>query len=332
MINGVARLRFLAVVLVPGAILLSAAPAAAAVPNTSIQSGPPPHTTSRSATFRFAANLRRANFQCKLDGKAWSSCTSPKRYSRLGEGRHKFLVRARMAGAVDPSPAARAFTVDPVKNDTTIPGGTEDNRPATETPLPEPPAPEVPLTKTLETAQAAAELYFPDAMDMDVPASCGGTTTVDCPGGIPLPPVDQLSVTSTRSVLEVAGQSRYDVTVTSGVETLQVVKVGIPGGDCDMTLTSANGANPNWTIHLSLLFLTDASGEYRIEPQNTVLTGEDAADFNLSGGIACALANLGLGFYSDFYLMPLEAHFAQVGRALCAAPGPAYLGPCPPTQ
>lgn len=265
-----------------------------------------------------------------MDGKAWSPCVSPKRFSGLKEGLHRFRVRARKAGALDPSPAVRAFTVETAK-----PAPTILSSPASvATSLPtEPPVPEVPITKTLETARAAAELYFPTAVKLDVPASCGSATAVDCPGGVPVPPADQLSITSIRSVVEGAGV--YPLTVTSGVETLQPIKATIPlVGVCDLKLTSANGPLPTWRIDTGLVFLKDpTSGEYRIDLSTLTLSEFTEEDFTLSGSFSCTLAEFGSGFITalmgDQFLSMLDAHFEQVGRPMCAVPGPAYLGPCP---
>jgi hypothetical protein len=312
-------------VLVTGAILPSATLAATAAPNTSIRSGPASHTTSRSAAFRFVASVRHATFQCKLDRAAWSSCSSPKRFSQLGLGRHVFRVRARKTGTVDPSPASRAFTVDSA-------GTTGDPRTVTQAPPPAPPPPEVPIAKTQQTAEEAAELYFPDAINMDAPATCGESPEMDCPNGSPLPPEDQLSATSTRSVVEQVGQSRYDVTAVSGVATLKVIKANLPiVGECDVRLNSAPGALPDWTIEVPLNFVKDpTSGEYRIEMGDLTFNGFEANDYSLEGNIGCDSANPGMSFFQDIYLTTLQAHFAEVGEPLCAAPGPAYLGPCPP--
>jgi len=273
------------------------------------------------------ASVRRATFQCRLDRAAWSPCRSPKRFSQLEQGRHVFRVRARKAGAVDPSPATRAFTVDSAGNETAAPSE------PTASP-PQPPPPEVPITKTQETAEEAAELYFPDAIDLDVPATCGGSPELDCPNGSPLPPEDQLSVSSTRNVVEQVGQSRYDVTAVSGVETLNVIKANIPlVGECDVTLTSdsAGGALPNWTIEVPLNFVKDpTSGAYRIEMGDLTLNEFEAADYSLAGNVGCSLANPGTSYFQEIYLTTLRAHFNEVGSPMCAAPGPAYLGPCPP--
>ncbi len=81
-------------------------------PNTTITSGPTGSTSSRRATFRFSANQAGSKFECKHMNGPWRRCTSPKTYSNLGRGQHKFRVRAiDTSGNVDPTPATRTWRV-----------------------------------------------------------------------------------------------------------------------------------------------------------------------------------------------------------------------------
>lgn len=82
---------------------------AALPPQTRIVGGPRGRVRSRRATFWFEAD-EPATFACRIGARAWSSCTSPKRYRRLSLGRHVFRVMAQSAlGLVDPTPAVRRF-------------------------------------------------------------------------------------------------------------------------------------------------------------------------------------------------------------------------------
>jgi hypothetical protein len=82
-------------------------------PQTKIKSGPKGDTRSTKATFKFSASESGSKFQCKLDGKAWGSCKSPKTYKGLKAGKHTFRVRARdAAGNTDQSPAKRSWHVE----------------------------------------------------------------------------------------------------------------------------------------------------------------------------------------------------------------------------
>jgi hypothetical protein len=80
-----------------------------AAPDTALASHPKKRTTKRRATFRFTATESQVTFQCRLDKKAWSACTSPRSY-RVTRGWHVFKARARdAAGNLDPTPASWRF-------------------------------------------------------------------------------------------------------------------------------------------------------------------------------------------------------------------------------
>jgi Bacterial TSP3 repeat len=91
-------------------------------PNTSISSGPSGTVANSSASFDFTSTEAGSTFQCRLDGGAWGSCSSPKSYSGLANGSHTFDVRATDgAGNTDATPASRTWTVNVTAPDTTPP-------------------------------------------------------------------------------------------------------------------------------------------------------------------------------------------------------------------
>ena len=87
----------------------------ATAPETTLLSGPAPLTGSSAATFTFSAS-EAADFECRFDSTdafGWAPCSSPRSYSGLANGSHKFEVRAVDAiGNRDTSPAEATFTVD----------------------------------------------------------------------------------------------------------------------------------------------------------------------------------------------------------------------------
>jgi hypothetical protein len=94
-----------------------------AAPDTTITSEPANPTNSTSASFDFTSSEAGSTFQCSLDGGAFGSCTSPKAYSGVTPGAHTFQVRATdPAGNVDPTPAARTWTVDLTPPETSVSG------------------------------------------------------------------------------------------------------------------------------------------------------------------------------------------------------------------
>ena len=91
------------------------------VPATTIDSAPSDPSASTSASLAFSASEPGTGFECRLDGGAWSACSSPQGYTGLAEGDHTFDVRATdAAGNVDSTPAAFAWTVDTVAPQTSI--------------------------------------------------------------------------------------------------------------------------------------------------------------------------------------------------------------------
>jgi hypothetical protein len=90
-------------------------------PDTTVTSGPPDPTNSANATFEFASSEAGSSFQCSIDGGAYAACTSPKTYTVLPAGSHRFDVKATdPAGNTDPTPASYTWVIDVTEPETTI--------------------------------------------------------------------------------------------------------------------------------------------------------------------------------------------------------------------
>ncbi len=105
------------------------------VPQTTITAAPPALTNSNDPSFEFSSDVFTANFECRLDGGAWSVCSSPQNYTDLADGQHTFEVRAvSPPGNPDATPAAHTWTIETSGPDTTINSGpsgvTGDNNPS----------------------------------------------------------------------------------------------------------------------------------------------------------------------------------------------------------
>jgi hypothetical protein len=95
-------------------------------PDTRIEQGPSNSTTDTSAQLNFEAiGETGTTFECRLDSdqaSAFANCTSPKNYTGLALGSHRFEVRAvDAAGNKDQTPALWTWTVTSEANDTTPP-------------------------------------------------------------------------------------------------------------------------------------------------------------------------------------------------------------------
>lgn len=85
-------------------------------PETEITDGPAEGATlpvGAAPAFAFTTNEQDTAFECRLDGGAFGDCPAAGFAApALGAGSHTFEVRAKdFVGNVDPSPAARSFTV-----------------------------------------------------------------------------------------------------------------------------------------------------------------------------------------------------------------------------
>jgi hypothetical protein len=98
-----------------------------AAPNTSITASPNDPSSSADASFSFSSSESGSTFECKLDGGAFASCTSPKGYTGLAAGSHTFDVRATdAAGNTDASPASHTWTIDLTAPNTNITAAPSD--------------------------------------------------------------------------------------------------------------------------------------------------------------------------------------------------------------
>lgn len=75
-------------------------------PRSAIGSHPRKVTHSGVARFVFSADQPGAGFRCKLDGKPFVACSSPRFYRHLGPGSHRFEVVAVSAGGLSESKPA----------------------------------------------------------------------------------------------------------------------------------------------------------------------------------------------------------------------------------
>jgi len=88
---------------------------------TYVEDSKPPETTIdsvkpapnyHSAKVSFSSNEAGSTFKCKLDGRPYAPCSSPKTFTGLAAGHHTVRVVATdRAGNADPTPAVQGFTL-----------------------------------------------------------------------------------------------------------------------------------------------------------------------------------------------------------------------------
>lgn len=72
----------------------------------------PPSPSGSSATLEFTSDDATASFECRLDGDAWTPCSSPQRYTGLTNGSHTVWVRAVDAAGNTSAVSSTTWTVD----------------------------------------------------------------------------------------------------------------------------------------------------------------------------------------------------------------------------
>jgi hypothetical protein len=88
-------------------------------PTAAVASGPARLTSSRSATFVFAAN-EPSSFHCQLDAGSFLPCTSPASFQGLSDGAHTFVVRPTDAVGNTGASASYGWRVDATAPETTL--------------------------------------------------------------------------------------------------------------------------------------------------------------------------------------------------------------------
>ncbi|MBK9030794.1 MAG: hypothetical protein IPL61_05545 [Myxococcales bacterium] len=144
-------------------------------------------------------------------------------------------------------------------------------------------------------------------LTFDVPASCGGSTPVCCPGGNPQSPCGPIVIDLTQQpgdqprleLRPAQGASRLDVTVRARVRTQMDIPVTVPlVGDCGVRIDTAPGPDPDIKLDIPVNFRQDATASTtRIEVGDVVVSQLTSADVALTGSFGCQLASLGIGLF-----------------------------------
>lgn len=251
-----------------------------------ITSGPgpsPPSVGSTSATFTFTGEAG-ATFLCKLDGGAFSACSSGVSYTGLAQGSHTFQVEAvDQAGNIGPA-ASRTWTVDTVAPP--VPGITS-----------KPTDPSTSATASFAFNDSEAGVTFMCKIDGGAYASC---TSPKSYGGLA-----QGSHTFNVLALDSVGNASAPATWTWTVDTIPPQVVSITRNDPSPT----TAPSVSWTVTFSepvkgvaandfVRVLTGLGGNPTI---GSVAPGSGtlAATFTVTASTGSGVGTLGLNLVDD---------------------------------
>ncbi|MEZ4366374.1 MAG: hypothetical protein R2939_08805 [Kofleriaceae bacterium] len=181
---------------------------------------------------------------------------------------------------------------------------------------------------------------LPGGLAIDVPASCGGTPAICCPGGVaqvPCGPIDidlslQPGDAPRLELTPIAGQSRLDLVVRARVSTAMDIPLDISIADCGLRLDTGPGDDPDLKISTTISFVQDPqAGTTRIEVGDVAVDQLTEDDVEITGNALCQLADLGVGFALDF-LVDTFANQIQsaIGDQVCKSCPGGTLDECGP--
>jgi outer membrane protein OmpA-like peptidoglycan-associated protein len=81
-------------------------------PTTKITASPAKASISTNAVFNFTSSSAEASFECRLDGGAWTACSSGKSYEKLAVGEHTFSVRSVYGNLSEAEPPSYKWLVE----------------------------------------------------------------------------------------------------------------------------------------------------------------------------------------------------------------------------
>ncbi|HEY5946711.1 MAG TPA: hypothetical protein VIV40_14510 [Kofleriaceae bacterium] len=178
-------------------------------------------------------------------------------------------------------------------------------------------------------------------LEFNVPASCGGSTPVCCPGGTPKNPCGPLDIDlklypgdQPRLELKPAsGASRLDVTVRARVKTVTDIPVKVSFlGDCGLKIDTTAGTTKDLKIDVPITFAQDATaGTTRVVVGDVAVSQLATEDITLSGGFGCVVADIGLslfiGLLTDQIAGPLKSAIQDQTCKACESGNVADCGP-----
>lgn len=146
--------------------------------------------------------------------------------------------------------------------------------------------------------------------DIGVPASCGGSTTVCCPGNVPMADCGpfRIALTEAPVVSAVSDPNRFPFTLRMRIQTVQDIPMQISGIACDVRIDSASGSVPYVELRSEMLFNLPVTPEAPISLGFGGMTLEnlEADDIALTGGFLCQMAGFGIGVFTDTIASTLE--------------------------
>jgi MYXO-CTERM domain-containing protein len=173
-----------------------------------------------------------------------------------------------------------------------------------------------PFDATLQIALDLLALGLDASGNLEVASSCGSSPPVCCTGGTPSTPCGPLHLDLVEARIDAPpGTDRLDVTYQVHAATVADIPVELPAvGECFVHIDTTPGASSAVQVDLPILLSVDHL--HILAAGDITLSGAESSDFQLTGGLPCSIANVGLSFFSGLLTQPLQGVF-QGDASLC---------------
>ncbi|MGE0548019.1 MAG: hypothetical protein AB7O24_11780 [Kofleriaceae bacterium] len=144
------------------------------------------------------------------------------------------------------------------------------------------------------------------AVEFPVPANCGSSPSICCPGGTPNPACGPLEIDLAKrngdeprlELVPLQGEQQLDLTIRSRVKTKMDLQIGFLGANCLVTLDSTLGPKPDLKIEAEIHFSQDTTTKTtRVLAQWVTVSQIDWEDITLTpatgglGDVGCSAAD-----------------------------------------
>jgi uncharacterized protein (TIGR03382 family) len=166
-----------------------------------------------------------------------------------------------------------------------------------------------PFDATLQIALDLVDLGLDASGNLDAASSCGSTPPVCCTGGTPSTPCGPLHLDLVEALINAPpGTDRLDVTYRMHVATVADIPVELPvAGECFVHIDTTPGTSS--VVQVDLPISLSADHLHILAAGDITLSGAESSDFQITGGVACSVANVGMSFFSGLLTQTLQGVF-----------------------
>ena len=187
------------------------------------------------------------------------------------------------------------------------------------------------------TAAGAGDWHDGGPLVVPIPPNCTNPY-VACPGGVPQDPpptfvldlTPQEGDTPRRTVANITGAARYDLSYRARVSTSVPIAATVSGSECTVSVDSTPGASPDLRFDARVGF---ANVGWQTRPSLGVadLSGLEDDDHTWSGAFACSFSEQ---YFEeqlrDLLVDVVDGRLNELLSDMCGADDPTYWQPCHP--